>query len=317
MKDFTLLVYKLKICNTLAVFVEHNFIKKSVVCQPILHINLIDSLDKCTTSNFSISYLNDLPVCSFTATWGEILTQCLHSSLPALSDSPQNTLFEMHVTKNLVHQEGKQMWGADGYKRLETVAWAGWEMLAWNLRSLSQTSGRCSQVSYLKSRAGIKKEAFMKMQMQIFSLIFHDRDGYQPITSENKMLFQFFSPHKNRQRVGRRLEKNQVITGDEKRKKAVEEGKESKMLNKKWRNREKKAFWSCRVHRKEQPSKSQGFHLSLCSWLNLRTFLHSTSRDCLLASVCTKGVTLTWRSNQKTYHFFLCCEHCRMQKAES
>lgn len=122
----------------LAVFAEHNFIRKSIVCQPILHINLIDSLDKCTRSNFSITYFNDLPVCSFTATWGEILTQCLRSSLPALSDSPQNTLFEMHVTKNLVHQEGKQVWGADSYKRrLETVAWAGWEMLAWNLWSLS------------------------------------------------------------------------------------------------------------------------------------------------------------------------------------
>lgn len=76
------------------------------------------------------------------------------------------------------------------------------------------------------------------------------------------------------------------------------------MLNKKWRNREERAFWSCRVHRKELPSKSQGFHLSLCSWLNLRTFLHTASRDCLLARICTKGVTLKWRSNQKTHHFF-------------
>lgn len=138
MKDFTLSAYKLKICNKLAVFADRNFIRKSVVCQPILHINLTDSLDKCTRSNFSISYFNDLPVCSFAATWGEILTQCLRSSLPALSDSPQNTLFEMHLTKNLVHQEGKQVWGAEGYKtRLETVAWAEWEMPAWNLRSPS------------------------------------------------------------------------------------------------------------------------------------------------------------------------------------
>lgn len=30
------------------------------------------------------------------------------------------------------------------------------------------------------------------MQMQIFSLIFHDRDGYQPITLENKTSFQLF-----------------------------------------------------------------------------------------------------------------------------
>lgn len=41
-----------------------------------------------------------------------------------------NTLYERNITKNLVHQEGKQVWGAEGCKsRLETVAWAGWEML--------------------------------------------------------------------------------------------------------------------------------------------------------------------------------------------
>lgn len=68
MKDFTLSAYKLKICNMLAVFVEHNFIRKSVVCLPILHINLIDSSNKCTRSNFSISYFNDFPICTPTAT---------------------------------------------------------------------------------------------------------------------------------------------------------------------------------------------------------------------------------------------------------
>lgn len=54
------------------------------------------------------------------------------------------------------------------------------------------------------------------MQMQIFSLIFHDRDGYQPITLENKTSFQLFPACKNRQCVGKRLEKNQVVAGDKK-----------------------------------------------------------------------------------------------------
>lgn len=49
-----------------------------------------------------------------------------------------------------------------------------------------------------------------------------------------------------------RKNKRLWVTKKKKKKDAMQDGKVSKMLNRKWGNREKKACWGCRTHRKEE-----------------------------------------------------------------
>lgn len=63
----------------------------------------------------------------------------------------------------------------------------------------------------------------------------------------------FFSPYPTKLgggwEKGPRKNKRLWVT---KKKDAMQDGKVSKMLNRKWGNREKKACWGCRTHRKEE-----------------------------------------------------------------